>query len=137
MQRRKRNTVADIRGNSLHILLRQSRKPIQILQKPGLALLKNLRSRSILHPFNKRIHLFGLDSCQVIADTHIKLEPIHCPQSKLFRHHLAGKPCLHVLIKCLGNVEFGGPFYIVALVIGFNTGLGNREILTVKNLHRL
>ena len=61
-------TVADLRGNPLHVFLCHLLKLIKVVKKPLPALIENRRPGCILHALDELVNLFQLNAFQVISN---------------------------------------------------------------------
>ena len=114
-------------------------KLVQVGERPGTALVPDVRAAGVLHALNVRIDLGALNALQVIAHGHVKDKAVRAAQAVLASDQVAGKPCLHVLGKSLRNLELGRPLAVVALVLRHDAGLVHTlgELLAVHNLNGL
>ena len=114
-------------------------KLVQVSERPGAALVPNLGAAGVLHALDVRIDLGTLDALQVITHGHVEDEAVRASQTVLASDQVTGKPCLHVLGKCLRNLELGRPLAVVALVLCHDAGLVHTlgELLAVHNLNGL
>ena len=129
--------IAYLWRNGFHILPGHLLKPVQIVKEPLPALFENGCLRGILHTLDETVNLFCLDAVQVVSNGHVELEAVRTAQAVFLSQHLTGKPCLHILVKCLGHIELCGPLAVVALVVSLDTWLGYGKVLAVQLLYGL
>ena len=92
------------------------------LMENGDALLEDRRFGGVHHAVQEGVHLLTLDALQIVAHGHIEHKAVGIAQTVQLGHDLAGAPCLHVFLKCLGDGQLRGPLAVVALVLCQNTG---------------
>ena len=129
--------VAYLWRYGFHILPGHLLKPVQIVKEPLPALFENGGPGSILHALNETVNFLCLDAVQVISHGHVELEALRTAQSKFPGQHLAGKPGLYILVKCLGHIELCGPLAVIALVVSLDTRFGYGKVLAVQLLYGL
>ena len=114
-------------------------KLVQVGKRPRAALVPDLGAAGVLHALNVCIDLGALDALEVIAHGHVEDKAVRAAQTILASDQVTGEPCLHVLGKCLRNLELGRPLAVVALVLRHDTGLVDAlgELLAVHDLDGL
>ena len=114
-------------------------KLVQVGERPGTALVPDVRAAGVLHALDVGVDLGALDALEVIAHGHVKDKAVRATQTVLASNQVAGEPCLHVLSKSLRNLELGRPLAVVALVLRHDAGLVHTlgELLAVHNLNGL
>ena len=131
--------VGDARRNGLDKCGVDVLKLVQVSERPRAALVPNLGAAGVLHALDVGVDLGALDTLQVIAHGHVEDKAVRAAQAILAGDEVAGEPCLHVLGKCLRNLELGRPLAVVALVLRHDAGLVHTlgELLAVHNLNGL
>ena len=92
-----------------------------MVKKPLAAFLKDFCIFCFHHAVDKVVYLRFFNSCKIISYRNIKLETVLISKSKLFCNHMKGKPCLNVLVHCIGHIKLCGPLTVIALVFRQNT----------------
>ena len=110
---------------------------VQVGLGPFHALSPYLAGGGILHALDVGVHLFALDTGQVVANAHVEYEAVLAAQAVHAADQLQSEPGLYILFKSLGNAQLGAPFHVVALVLCLDAGLGDGQILTVDDLNGL
>ena len=114
-------------------------KLVQVGERPGTALVPDVRAAGVLHALDVGVDLGALDALQVITHGHVEDKAVRAAQAVLASDEVAGEPCLHVLGKSLRNLELGRPLAVVALVLRHDAGLVHTlgEFLAVHHLNGL
>ena len=82
-----------------------------------------LRPGGVLHVFQKVVDLPAPDPGQIVAHAHVEYKAVRPAQLQLPGQHMDQEPCLDVLVLRLGYRQLRGPFAVIALVLGQDTGL--------------
>ena len=114
-------------------------KLVQVGERPGTALVPDVRAAGVLHALDVGVDLGALDALQVITHGHVEDKAVRAAQAVLASDQVAGEPCLHILGKGLRNLELGRPLAVVALVLRHDAGFVHTlgELLAVHNLDGL
>ena len=121
----KRNRVTDFWRNCLNVFSGQMFKKIHMFQKPLPAFFKYRRITGIFHSLDKIIDFVVLNSLQIIAARHIKLESIRTSKSKFLCDHMQDHPAFYILFHRLWNVKFCRPFAVICLILCYDAWFRN------------
>ena len=93
----------------------------------------------VAHTVDKCVHLGGLYALKVIAHAHVEHKSIGSAKAVYLADDTDGEPCLYVFVKGLRNIQLGGPFAVVALVLGPDAGAvyAGGKVIAVHLLHGL
>ena len=104
-----------------------------------LAFLELRGPARVHHVVDVGVDLSALDAFEVIADGHIEHEAIRRAEAIDLGQDLECAPGLDILVLRLRDLQLGGPFLVIGLVVGKDAWTGDAagQFFAVHFLHRL
>ena len=129
------DAAADTRGDGGDIVLLRR----EHLGQDGQAFLELRGARRVHHVVDVAVDLRTLDAFEIIADGHVEHEAVRRAEAVDLGQNLQRAPGLDILVLRLRDLQLGGPFLVIGLVVGKDARTGDAagQLLAVHLLHGL